>query len=250
LKNPIVAAVILLLMAQPSFSQDIQGVPGHFEVNRYWCPGDPFGNLASFDCSFTKTMRAEQFVTSTVTDQAILGAGFTGLFAHLRNDPPEWQKNWDGLGRRVASRYERKILGGGVEYVVGLAMKTDPRHVHYDSDPRISDKNRQGGAWARAGHALGDWATVPRSAVDARGRRLPNLPLLAGALANGFAGRYWYPDRQRTTSQSLRRALGPLETSLVGSYYAEFGPEIGRALGSIFKRRPKAPPVPQPGGGN
>ena len=244
------ACAVACLIARPAFSQDIQGVPGHFEVERHRCPGDPVGNLASFDCTFTKTMRAEHFVTSTVTDQAILGALFTGMFAHLRNDPPEWNKTWDGLARRVGSRYERKILGGGAEFVVGLAMRTDPRHVSYDSDPRIRDEDRHGGGWARAGHAVLDWATVPRSAVDAKGRRLPNLPLLAGALANGFAGRYWYPDRLRTTSQSLWRAAGPLETALVGSCYAEFGPEISRALGSMFKRKPKKPPVLRTGGGN
>jgi hypothetical protein len=204
-------------------------------VRRYNCPGDPPGNLAAFDCNFTKMMRLEHLITSSVTDQAMLGALFTGAFAHLRNDPEEWSQSWNGLGRRVLSRYERKFLGGVTEYSLGALMKTDPRHVTYAADPLIA--NRRGGTRARIGHAFMDWATVRRSSKSATGARLPNVPLFAGALANGFSGRYWYPPREATTSRSLRRALGPLETALVGSFYAEFGPEVGRALGAMFKHK-------------
>lgn len=232
-----VTVLMCLLMcpiARPAFSQSAPTPQQSLQVPRYNCPGDPPGNLASFDCRFTKAQRAEHLVTSSVTDQAMLGAALTAAFAHVRNDPPEWSRRWDGYGRRAASRYERKLLGGTAQFAVGALLGDDHRHVTYAADPLI--ETRRDGVSPRLQHAFMDWLMVRRSAKDARGRRLPNLPLFAGALANGFAGYTWLPDREATIAASFRRAAGPLETALLGSLYSEFGPEIGRMLGAIFKR--------------
>jgi hypothetical protein len=220
--------------AAGGIQQPPPNVQGKLTVPRFNCPGDPPGNLAAFDCSFTMGRRVEHFITSSITDQAVLGAVITGLFAHLRDDPPEWDTGLDGFGRRVGSRYERRIVGGLAELAVGAIMQSDPRHVTYASDPLIT--NPRGGPGARIRHAVVDWLTVRRSAQDAKGRHLPNLPLLASAVANGLAGQTWYPKRLRTGAEVLQRAAGPLQTALLGSFYAEFSPEIGRMLGAMFRR--------------
>jgi hypothetical protein len=39
-------------------------------MHRVVCPGDPAGNLASFNCNFTPELRLEEFIGNGVTDQA------------------------------------------------------------------------------------------------------------------------------------------------------------------------------------
>ncbi len=238
LQRSILAITGLLVAGQPVFSQTTT-MDQPVEEYRHTCPGDPPNNLAAFDCSFTKMQRLDHYVASSITDQAILGAAFAGAFAHLRKDPQEWRKDWGGYSRRVGIRYERKVLGGAAQYAVGALMGTDPRHVTYAADPLIT--RRRGGAGPRISHALMDWVTVRKSAADAKGKRRPNLPLFAAALANGFAGNLWQPKREATVAKSLRRSTGPLQTALLGSFYNEFSPEVGRMLATLVKRRPRKP---------
>jgi hypothetical protein len=211
-------------------------------LGRVTCPGDPPGNLASVDCRFTMPMRVAQFFGTSVTDQAVLGAAFSGAVAQIRNSPPEWDRDWDGLGRRIGTRYGQNLVKGaavlGVDASISLIVGTgtDPRHVSYASDPRINHTQTSGGAWARIGHATMDWATVRLSAVKGDGRRVPNLPLFAGAVASGFTGNLWYPDRLTTLPETAKRVGGSLGTALLASFYNEFQPEIGRVLGRILRR--------------
>ena len=216
--------------------------PAQTLLGRVTCPGDPPGNLASTDCRFTPRMRVTEFFGTSVTDQAALGAAFFGLVAQTRKSPAEWERNWDGLGRRMGTRYGQNfvkgaaVLGvnGGIRLVAGAG--TDPRHVSYASDPLIESAKKTGGAWTRIGHATMDWATVRLSATKADGRRIPNLPLFGGAVASGYAGNLWYPDRLTTRSETAKRIGGSLGTALFASFYNEFQPEIGRLLGRLVRR--------------
>jgi hypothetical protein len=212
------------------------------KIPRKNCPGDPPGNLSSFDCSFHESTRFEQFVSGSVTDQAVLSATFFGFVAQLRKDPNEWKQDWGGFGYRVGSRYAQNMAKGLTEYGFGALMRVDPRHTTYASDPRI--QQHKTGVTPRIGHAFMDWLTVRRSSPDGNGRALPNLPLFLGAGASGFSGYAWYPDRLATPGQAALRGSSSLGTALAASFYAEFQPEISRLLGAIFKS--KAPAQPQP----
>jgi hypothetical protein len=215
-------------------------------LGRVTCPGDPPGNLASLNCFYTMPMRFERFAGESLTDQAVLGATFFGFVAHIRRSPPEWERDWDGLRRRVGTRYGQNFAKGLAVLGVGMLMRSDPRHVSYASDPLIDKahrakeartaRQRAGRTWTRIGHAVMDWATVRRSARFGDGGRLPNFPLVAGAVASGLAGNLWYPDRLTTRSQTARRIGGSLGTALFASFYNEFGPELGRGLGRLFRR--------------
>lgn len=241
--------------SEPPSDEPLQSVLG-----RVTCPGDPPGNLASLDCFYTMPMRLEQFVGGSVTDQAVLGATFFGLVAHIRGSPPEWQRDWDGFGRRVGTRYGQSFVKGLSGLGVGMLMRSDPRHVSYASDPLIDKAQRQrnpatarerrGRTWTRIGHAVMDWATVRRSAERGDGGRMPNLPLVAGAVASGLTGNLWYPDRLTTRSETATRIGASVGTALVASFYNEFQPEIGRVLGRLVRRgaSPSTSPNSQTGG--
>jgi hypothetical protein len=222
-------------------------IPANQESHgRVTCPGDPPGNLASIDCFYTASMRFERFFGQSVTDQAVLGATFWGLVAHVRDSPPEWDQGWDGFGRRVGTRYAQNFAKGATVLAVGMLMRSDPRHVSYASDPLIdktqrarrldAPRQRRGRAWTRVGHAVMDWATVRQSAKNGDGARRPNLPLFAGAVASGLTGNIWSPERLTTPSETWKRIGGSLGTALFASFYNEFSPEVGRVLGRLTRR--------------
>jgi hypothetical protein len=218
------------IVASPASSQPVYVVPPiQQQVGAVTCPGDPPGNLASLDCLYTKTMRAEELVAGHVTDQAILGAGFFGLVALVRNSPPEWGRGWEGFGRQAGVRYAQSAAKGLATFGVGAILQTDPRHVSYASDPLIPNDQRTGGGWVRVGHAVTDWAGVRKTDRYGKGARMPNWPLFAGATVSGLVGnKWWYPERERTASATASR--------MASSFYNEFGPEIGRALGRLVRR--------------
>ena len=232
--------------------QDLRAVP--MALHRENCPGDPAGNLASFDCRFTASMRLVEFVSTSVTDQAAGGATLFGSFAYIAHrDPAEWGRGWGSLGRSIASRYTQNFAKGGVTYLVGSAIRSDPRNVALASDPCV-ERPTPGGpctamttpatTGARVGHALLDWATVRHSQSDAKGRRWPNLPLWAGAAVSGVVGNAWLPANQATPKSAAITAASSLGTALAASFYTEFSPEVGRLLGSMLKRGRAPSPTP------
>jgi hypothetical protein len=245
--------ILLSQVAFPQTAQQVQSIQKSLEVPRTTCPGDPPANLASYDCNFTKRLRVKEFVSGSVTDGAILSATFFGAVAHLQRDPGEWKRDWSGFGYRVGSRYGQGLAKGLAELTFGSIMKADPRDIDYASDPGVHHKDCGAGVQdcqpkvsSRIGHAFLNWLTVRRSTLDGNGKRMPNIPLFAGAAASGFVGNAWYPAPQATAGQAAIRGSYSLGTALAYSFYNEFSPEIGRALGALFKqgKTPAAKAVP------
>lgn len=239
-----VMACWLALPARPQAPQEPQPQQktqreNQTALDRQNCPGDPPGNLELTDCSFTQRRRLTQFVGGSLTDQALVGATFFGAIAQLRGEPPEWKQNLTSFGYQVGTRYAQNLTKGLTVFAISSAMKTDPRHLSYLSDPGTKLTSKAPGFGQRLGHVFVDWATVRRSAEDGRGRRLPNLPLFAGAATSGYVGNLWYPDRLANNSQALQRGVGSLGTALMSSFYTEFSPDINRALGAMFKKGAK-----------
>ncbi len=224
--------VCLGISAAASTAQTPQSTAPVAAVRRT-CPGDPAGNLASTDCSFTLGLRVKSFVEGSVTDQAMLGAIVFSAVAQARNDPHEWGRGWDAFGMRVGSRYAQTVTKGVAQFVSGAALGVDPRHVSYLSDPLVHLPPTTG---RRIGHAFMDFLTVRRSAVDGAGTRLPNIPVFAGSASSAFVGDLWYPRSARSGGQVALRAGGSLATALGASFYNEFSPDIGRLLGALVKR--------------
>ena len=75
---------------------------------------------------------------------------------------------------------------------------------------------------------------------------IPNAPLFAAALVSGSVGNLWYPDRQTTRSETLRRTGNALASALMSSVYHEFSPEVGKLLGGLMRRGRTPKPAPTP----
>ncbi|MGB9079540.1 MAG: hypothetical protein WCC26_22090 [Terracidiphilus sp.] len=229
------------------------------------CPGAFPTDLEATDCRYTGSQRALDFVSGSVTDQAVLGAVVFGLGAQVIQSPSEWKRTWDGYGRRVGSRYTQALGKGTAEYLFGLILNDDPRFLAYRNDPSVITRRQLAvraltasrssttgpyGAspsvqsldalshdgWQRFGHAWYDVITVRRSTTQGNGRRIPAISRFAGEAAGAYAGYPWYPGAENTIAQVGQRAAGAFGTAVLSSFYTEYKPEITNLLGAFFRR--------------
>ena len=229
------------------------------------CPGAFPTDLTAVDCRYRPSQRALDFVSGSVSDQAVLGAVVFGLGAQVIQSPPEWKRTWDGYGRRVGSRYTQAVGKGAAQYLFGLALKDDPRFLAYRNDPAVISRHAnavfalaagsssgiaQSGAnrsptnldalshdgWQRFGHAWYDVLTVRRSTIHGNGRRIPAISRFAGEFGGAYAGYPWYPAAENTFAQVGQRVAGAFGTAALSSFYTEYKPEIANLLGGVFRR--------------
>jgi hypothetical protein len=225
------------------------------------CPGafpTDLNNINGVDCGYTQSMRTVDFLSGSITDQAVLGAVVFGLGAQIIQSPSEWKRTWDGYGRRVGSRYTQAVGKGTAQYIVGSLLRDDPRPLAYRNEPNVvkaryravSEGNTGAtlahDGWRRFGHAWFDAVTVRRTAPDGNGRRMPALSRFVGEFAGAYAGYPWYPANENTFPQVGARAAGAFGTAVLSSFYTEYKPEITTLLGAIFRQGGQ--PKPSPGG--
>lgn len=220
------------------------------------CPGGFATDLTVMNCSYTMSQRGEDFVTGSLSDQAILGAVVFGAGAQVLQSPGEWKRTWDGYGRRVGVRYTQGVAKGAAQFLVGAMLKDDPRHVSYRNDPDFVNKQTERLAhvakgeavdrdpyaqtspsvWQRVGHAFYDSVSIRRSNPEGRGRRIPAASRYVGAFASGYGGYPWYPQKENTFQNAGLRAAQAFGTDIGASFYTEFSPDIAKLAGAIFKR--------------
>jgi len=229
------------------------------------CPGAFPTDLQATDCKYTASQRVLDFVSGSVTDQAVLGAVVFGLGAQVIQSPSEWKRTWDGYGRRVGSRYTQALGKGTAQYLFGLMLNDDPRFLAYRNDPSVITRRRTAvsalttrsssgpasagtslstesldalshDGWQRFGHAWYDVITVRRSTTQGNGRRIPAISRFAGEAAGAYAGYPWYPGAENTFAQVGQRAAGAFGTAVLSSFYTEYKPEITNLLGAVFRR--------------
>lgn len=227
------------------------------QAGKLVCPGGFPTDLTATNCEFTPGARLQQWITTSFTDQALLGAVAFGTAAELIRSPSEWPRSWEGLGQRVGVRYTQGAARGSAEYLVGTLLRDDPRHLSYKNDPHThyglkvvscsasGIETRWYGAAGhmalrRIGHPLLDSVTVLHSDPCGNGSRLPALDRLVGIWAGAYAGDPWYPRAENTPQNVGQRAAMAYGTTLLGSFYTEFSPEILREVSRVFSasRRP------------
>jgi hypothetical protein len=231
--------------------------PGQ-QVGRLVCPGSFPTDLTVTNCEYTAGLRVHQWITTSFTDESMLGAIVYGTGAEIIRSPSEWARTWQGLGQRIGVRYTQAAARGSAEYIMGNILQDDPRHLSYKNDPhthygmKVVSCNAEGietkwyGAPAhlvllRIGHPFLDAATVLHSSPCGNGRRLPALDRLVGVWAGAYAGNPWYPQSQNTLSNVGQRAGMAYASTLLGSFYTEFSPEITRGITRLFSssRKPQ-----------
>ncbi len=130
--------------------------------------------------------------------------------------PPEWGQGMEGYGRRYASRIGQKTVDSGIRFVVGTALRHDPRY--FPSEGK--------GCFSRLGHAL-VYTFVART--DS-GRRTFAVARFAGAFGGAFVSNTWYPAGVNDTSHALGRAGYVILGEAGANVVREFWPDVKRAF--------------------
>jgi hypothetical protein len=242
-----------------------QAVPTSGSQNRYSpssptgeliCPGGFPTDLTVTNCDFTAHMRMQQWVTVSFTDEAMLGAILYGAGAQIIQSPSEWGRTWGGYGERVGVRYTQAAARGTAEFLVGNLMQDDPRHLSYKDDPHTHWGSKivscNSGiielqnyptptkiVWKRVGHAFVDSITVRKSNPCGSGKQLPAIDRLVGVAAGAYGGYAWYPRAENTIASASQRAALSYGSTLLGSFYTEFSPELMTGLTKLFTPRKK-----------
>jgi hypothetical protein len=121
----------------------------------------------------------------------VYGVGMGLLYAevdHLRNEPPEWGKGWEGYRRRALSSIGEFVVQEGTTEALAAALH---RPLDYQPCPCHGFANRMG--WA-----LKASVTDPMP----NGRHPIAVPRILGAYAGSFVQTTWLPsqtDRARST---------------------------------------------------
>jgi hypothetical protein len=220
------------------------------------CPGGFPTDLTVTNCDFKENLRLQQWVTASFTDQAMLGAVVFGAGAQIIKSPGEWGRTWGGYGDRIGVRYTQAAARGTAEFIVGNLLQDDPRHLSYKNDPHtpygskiVCSNNEIIGImpypipkqiiWKRIGHAFVDSVTVLKSSSCGTGKRIPALDRYVGIAAGAYGGYPWYPGAENTLPNAADRAAMSYGSTLLGSFYTEFSPELFKGLTWIFSPNKK-----------
>jgi hypothetical protein len=242
---PTQASIGLVPQAAP-----IMASPG--PTGLIFCPGEFPTNFMVPDCRFRQHQRWENFVTSSVSDQAVLGSLVGSLGGQIIESPAEWPRTWHFYGYRLAASYSGGLARGIVEFSIGSAAQSDPRHVRCSEGPLLlkhysllsAEHPENGQAQAihhcsgisgqlvfRPTHVLIDAFSVRHSNIDGTGRRLPAVERLAGIYADAYASYPWQPGVENNFAAVSRRAGWNFLFTFLGSVWNEYGPTITARMG-------------------
>lgn len=126
--------------------------------------------------------RFKKFASDTFGPFALLGNAAVAGFSTFTNKPEEWDKNWEGFGRRFASNVGRSVIKNMAIYGLDEAFKLDSGF--YRSTKRD--------AGSRIANAFLSTVTARKS----NGKRTIGVPRLVGTYtAHAIAAEAWYPAR-------------------------------------------------------
>ncbi len=130
----------------------------------------------------TKDVRLKRYLSNAFGVPALLSAGIGATFNQIGNNPPEWNKNVGGFGKRYASSYGTNAIQYTVTYGLSEAFRLD--NVYEKSTSKSFGKRLQ--------HAfVASYTTRTKT-----GKRLPDFPYFIGNYsANIIANEVWYPKR-------------------------------------------------------
>jgi len=161
---------------------------------------------------------------------ALIRVGATTLYAHIFNQPHEWERGFAGLGKRAGSAMGGHLIRGSVQYTVSTLR-------HEEFGYRRSEKQ---GFKPRLTHALLSTVITRKTTT---GAKTPATGRISGALASGMISRLWQPVRLHTVSSGFASFGTSMGVEAGTNVVREFWPEIRHP-----RRRPspKAEPALNP----
>jgi len=165
----------------------------------------------------TPSDRIDWAVSGTIGLQSPLVVGPLGAgFETAINAPEEWERTWEGFGKRYAHRLADVALSNSIEAGVGAIWGEEPRYI----------PSGRKGIWPRARYAIK--TTVLAQRPD--GHLAPAWGRVAGNTINNVIENAWLPPSSRTVGNTLMRSAFGFLSRLGGNAWGEYWPDVWRKL--------------------
>lgn len=130
----------------------------------------------------SKDARVKRYLSDAFGVPALIGATFGATVLQIGNNPPEWEKNIGGFGKRFASSYGTNAIRNTVSFGISEAFKLDNRF----------EKSGQKNFGKRLKHVfVSSYTTRTKN-----GKRIPDFPHFVGTYSAAvIANETWYPNR-------------------------------------------------------
>jgi hypothetical protein len=163
---------------------------------------------------------------SVFSGEGLAGAVTGGAYSQFTERSTDRGKGVAGLATRIGTRYAQSTAKGAGETLGGWIGREDMRREAGPWRP-VHDQSFK----ARLGHALVApfWNYSEGPASQRRTKRFA-VSRVAGALASGFMGMAWAPDRLNTPGRALRRSASAYGGYFSSSLLKEFGPELRKLI--------------------
>jgi len=175
--------------------------------------------------------RLRLFLDDTVLSKTLVPRlAFSAALDQRDGASHAWGTGADAYGKRMAARAGLALSQAAVQHGTAAMLGLDPR----------GDQSRCGctSKLRRATHALAQTFYTR----DRRGRAVPNVPFVAGAVGGTMIARAWYPPDERPGRDAARYAAMAVVGQAGANVFREFAPELKRL---IPKRKPHKAPEPR-----
>jgi len=182
-------------------------------------PASPQTTVAPAPAPLTFSDRARIYFHSITNPLSILPPLVTSGIDQARNAPQEWGPGAEGFGRRFGSAYGRAFISRTIAFGVAAIDHEDPRR-----EPSAAH-----GAWPRTRDAI--VGTFVSRRTDRT--RMPAYSRFIGNYGAAFIANAWYPDREATTGNALKRGSRAMLSSAGWRIFEEFWPDIRRKIRKV-----------------
>lgn len=139
--------------------------------------------------------RFKRFVMATVGPGALTGAVMGATFGTIANEPPEWQKNGRGFGKRFASNMGQGAIRQTTQYGLSELLRQDQAYRKCECS----------GFGKRFGYAVKSGFT----ARNRSGKQVFSIPKVVSPFVGSVAAvKLWQPDRLTVRDGMRRGAVG------------------------------------------
>ncbi|MBZ5557089.1 MAG: hypothetical protein LAO77_07410 [Acidobacteriia bacterium] len=165
----------------------------------------------------TGAQRLTWIVDGTVGPRSlfIVGPLAVGLQTAF-NMPSEWERSWNGVGKRYAEREADVAISNTIEAGLGALWGEEPRYI----------PSGRRGIGPRARYAIKTAFLAQRR----DGRLAPAWGRYAGNVVNNLIENAWLPPSATTPGQTISRSVLGLLGRLGGNAWEEFWPDARRLL--------------------
>jgi hypothetical protein len=143
---------------------------------------------------------------------ALVATAPAALSDQVRKFPKEWGHDWNGFGKRAASEYGQYVLYAGIESVVQVIHKEDPRYFRLG----------EGNFFRRTAHVIVRTFVAKK---DGGGDTFA-LSLPAASFGSWAIATRWNPRSLRNAASIFEWGSTGVETKASTNFFREFWPDV------------------------